>query len=128
MGQAPADDAQQMEAAKRYAECVATAPVISLWETALRQQIYLGDAAFVDRMQLQVEPPRAAARDIPRTQRGKPLTLGQWLTRCESRDEALYRAHVESGLSMSAIAAALGLSVSRVSRLIARGEGAKGKT
>ena len=45
-----------------------------------------------------------------------------------SREEALLRAHTESGLTMSAIAKELGLSVSRVSRLIARAEGAKGKT
>jgi DNA-directed RNA polymerase specialized sigma subunit len=50
------------------------------------------------------------------------------LATSDSRDEALYRAHVESGMSMSEIARELGLSVSRVSRLIARAEGAKGKT
>ena len=40
---------------------------------------------------------------------------------------ALYRAHTESALRMSAIARELGSSVSRVSRLIARAEGAKDK-
>ena len=49
----------------------------------------------------------------------------QWLSTCDSREEALLRAHTESGLTMSAIAKELGLSVSRVSRLIARAEGAK---
>ncbi|NLZ40629.1 MAG: winged helix-turn-helix transcriptional regulator, partial [Comamonadaceae bacterium] len=39
--------------------------------------------------------------------------------------EALRRAHVEGGMTMSAIAGRLGLSVSRVSRLISRAEAAK---
>ncbi len=47
---------------------------------------------------------------------------------CENREEALYRAHTGSALSMSAIARELGLSVSRLSRLIARAGRAKDKT
>lgn len=39
-------------AAARYAEWVATAPNAQLWdEEGLLQQIYLGDATFVERMQ-----------------------------------------------------------------------------
>ncbi len=52
----------------------------------------------------------------------------QWLGVCDSREEALFRAHTEGALTMSAIAKELGVSVSRVSRLIARAEEAKGKT
>jgi hypothetical protein len=68
-------------------------------------------------------------------QRATPLTLAQWLARCPSRDEAMARAHRESMLSMTAIGRELGLSVSRVSRIIAARESggsdtakAKGKT
>jgi DNA-binding MarR family transcriptional regulator len=46
---------------------------------------------------------------------------------CENREEALYNAHTQGAMTMSAIARELGLSISRVSRLIARAEGAKGK-
>ena len=49
-------------------------------------------------------------------------TLAQWLASGESREEALYQAHTAGANSMTAIARALGLSVSRVSRLIARAE------
>jgi len=55
-------------------------------------------------------------------------SLAQWLSACNSREEALFRAHTESALTMSAIAKELGLSVSRISRFIARAEGKKGKT
>ncbi|MBL8493119.1 MAG: hypothetical protein JNM37_02600 [Rhodocyclaceae bacterium] len=101
---------------------MAKAPQVSIWESALRQQIYLGDEPFVARMQALAEPRRAAARETPRAQRSRTATLQQWLAVCSTRDEALYRAHTESGLSMTALAGELGLSVSRVSRLIARVE------
>jgi len=110
-------------AADRYARLVASAPDASLWDSALRQQIYLGDEGFVERMQALAEPCNSTDHDIPRVQRRKSRTLAQWLASCEEREEALYRAHTESALSMSAIARELGLSVSRVSRLTARGEG-----
>jgi REP element-mobilizing transposase RayT len=121
--------ADRRRAADRYARLVASVPDANLWDRALRQQIYLGDEAFVDRMQALAEPRNSTDSDIPRVQRRKARTLAQWLASCEKREEALYRAHTQSALSMSAIARELGLSVSRVSRLIARAEDeeAKGK-
>ena len=67
------------------------------------------------------------ARDA-KAQRSRPATLLQWLEGGGSRDEALRRAHTERGMTMTALATELGLSVSRISRLIARGEEANGKT
>ena len=49
-----------------------------------------------------------------------PLTLAEWLERCETREEALMMAHRKSGLSMSAMAAEIGLSATRVGPLIKR--------
>jgi REP element-mobilizing transposase RayT/DNA-directed RNA polymerase specialized sigma24 family protein len=128
LGRSVRTTAERRRAADRYADLVAATPThSSLWDTALRQQIYLGDEAFVDRMQALAEPQNSADRDIPKAQRRKARSLDQWLSSCPTREEALYRAHTESALSMSAIARELGLSVSRVSRLIARAEQAKGK-
>ena len=62
---------------------------------------------------------------VPRAQRASPLTLADWLQRCASREEALLRAHRESGLTMTAMAKTLGLSVTRIGRLIARAEAAQ---
>ncbi|HNB43466.1 MAG TPA: transposase [Burkholderiaceae bacterium] len=122
LGHAVRSAADHQRAARRYAALVAKAPQTSIWDAALRQQIYLGDAQFVARMQALAEPRRATARETPRAQRSRPATLQHWLTVCATRDEALYRAHTQSGLSMTALAGELGLSVSRVSRLIARVE------
>jgi len=78
-------------------------------------------------MQALAESRNSTDHDIPRVRRRKSHTLAQWLASCENREEALYRAHTEGAPSMSAIARELGLSVSRMSRLIARAERAKGK-
>lgn len=122
-------DADRRRAADRYARLVASATNVSLWDSALRQQIYLGDAAFVERMQALADPRNSTDQDIPKVQRRKVRSLKQWLETCDSREEALYRAYRESALTMTAMARELGISVSRVSRLIAqadRGQ-AKGK-
>ncbi len=103
----------------RYARLVATAPDTPLWDTALRNQVFLGDAAFVERMLTKATTAQRASHDIPRAQRSKPKTLAQWLAESASRDEAFYRANRESGLTMTAIAKEAGLTVARVSQVIA---------
>lgn len=128
LGRLPGSASDRRHAANRYARLVTAARDVRLWDEALRQQIYLGDEAFVERMQKLADPQRKAAREIPKAQRRTTRGLVQWLSACDSREEALFRAHTESGLTMSAIARELGLSVSRVSRLIAREERAKSKT
>lgn len=119
--------ADRRRAADRYAQLVASVPDASLWDSALRQQIYLGDEAFVERMQALAEPRNSTDIDIPKIQRRKSRTLAQWLQSCENREQAFYNAHTHGAMTMSAIARELGLSTSRVSRLIARAEEAKGK-
>ncbi|MFZ5558109.1 MAG: transposase [Pseudomonadota bacterium] len=127
LGRLPRSAADRGRAAGRYERLVASAPDASLWDSALRQQIFLGNEAFAARMQALAEPRNSTDKDIPKIQRCKARTLSQWLASCPTREEALYKAHTQSALTMSAIARELGLSVSRVSRLIARVEQAKGK-
>ena len=110
-----------------YTDLVAAGADVRLWDSGLRQQIYLGDEQFVERMHALAEPQRASAPEIPRAQRRKVRTLAQWLAEAPSREVGLYQAYTQGGLRMSAMADELGLSVSRISRLIARAE-AKGKT
>jgi len=94
-----------------------------LWDDGLREQIYLGDDDFVARMLALAEPSRAGAIEVLRAQRrGVSPGLQQWLQHGPTRDQAIWRADRESGLPMTAIAAELGLSISRVSRVIAREE------
>jgi len=111
--------ADQRRAGERYAKLLASEPDLDLWTGRLRQQIFLGDAAFVART--------LAAAGATRTGTARPAKRGRkasgswndWLQDSSSREQALYRAHTEGGLSMTVLAATLGLSVSRISRLIA---------
>ena len=93
-----------------------------VWDDALGQQIYLGDESFVERMQALAGDGPVGSPEVPRAQRRRTLTLQQCLDSNGPRESALRRAHVEGGMTMTALARELGLSVSRVSRLIARAE------
>ncbi len=104
LGRPARSAADRRRTADRYARLVASVPDASLWDSALRQQIYLCDESFVERMQALAEPRNSTDPDIPRAQRRKSRTLAQWLASCENRKEAQYRAHTESALSMSGIA------------------------
>lgn len=118
---------ERHRAGQAYARLVASAGNVSLWDDALQKQIYLGDENFVERMQALADPRNSTDRDIPRIQRSKARTLKQWMRACETRDEAFYRAHTESGISMTQIANEIGLSISWVSRLIKQAENKQAK-
>lgn len=103
--------ADRRRAAERYARMLAADPDLNVW-THLRHQIFLGDEAFAARM-LALGGSAAAAP------RRAQASLSSWKREGVSRGEALYRAHTQGGVSMTLLARELGLSVSRVSRLIA---------
>jgi putative transposase len=115
--QTPADSRR---AGRQYAQWVAAGREVRLWDDALNRQVFLGDDDFVERMQALMAPASKTAQTIPLRQRGAPKGLSDWLRECGSREEALWMAHTRSGLRMTALAAELGLSVVRVSQLIAK--------
>ena len=94
----------------------------------LRNQIYLGTDAFVEKMQRKVE----AAQDlseVPAAQRrqlAKPL--GYYTKKHPDRDEAIRQAYATGGYGMKEMGEHFDLHYSRVSRIIARAGKAKGKT
>ena len=61
-----------------------------------------------------------------RAQRKSPRTLQDCLRRTADRPEALRIAYRECGITMTALAKELHLSVSRISRLIAAAEAVEG--
>jgi putative transposase len=125
LGRAATGAADGRRAARAYAQHVADGVDRPLWETALRQQVYLGDEAFVEKMQRRADPSAkgsATSREVPKAQRLAPRTLQQCLAAAPTREAALLAAYRDHGATMTALAAELGLSVSRVSRLIARAE------
>lgn len=122
----PLEGAQdRRRAVRRYAELVEQAQPgdASLWQGSLRGQVFLGDEAFVQRMQAMAEPERKASRSIPKGQRHAPLTWEQCLQSCgNERNRALVCAYRQAAMTMTALAKHTGLSVSHVSRLIAMHE------
>lgn len=109
-----------------YAQFVSEGRGVKLWDAALVGQIYLGDKAFVKRMQARAETFHHS-HEIPRAQRTSVERPIEWYFRHHDRDSAIALAYVEGGHTQSALAQETGLSVSRVSRLVAAYE-AKGKT
>ncbi|MDT9002491.1 transposase [Paucibacter sp. APW11] len=129
LGAAPRSEKERLLAAGRYAELVEEGRDLRLWQTALRQQIYLGDEAFVQRT-LEVNGIKLdgeTTRDIPQQQHSTPKRLNQWQKECPDRAEALWMAHTRSGITMTALADELSLSVARVSQLIKKYEDLKFK-
>ena len=105
-------------AASRYVTLVARGKDVRLWDDALKGQIYLGDEAFMTRMQALLAPEQASASDVPSIQRRpSPKNLTHFFNN-HPRNEAIALAHIAGGHTMSVIAKKLGLSVSRISRIV----------
>ncbi len=86
----------------------------------MKGQIYLGDDKFMRKMQDRIGKPQG--REVARAQHrqtGKPLAH---YFHNNERDEAIVKAYREGEHTQTAIAEVAGLSVSRVSTLIALGE------
>jgi putative transposase len=129
----PLHDADDWPAARAaYAQAVGQPVPDGFWAGALRQQVYLGSDAFVQTQLARLTRPADALAEVPKAQRRRPGPgFADLLAQGLPRDEALHRAYASAGVSMTALAREAGLSVSRVSRLIAAVEAAveaKGKT
>ena len=91
----------------------------------VRGQVLLGSERFVERLQPQLQG-KQSLKEIPRKQRysHRPalgrLLSGRTLAERDSRDEAIRRAHVEYGYSLSEIGRAVDLHYSTISRIVNR--------
>jgi REP element-mobilizing transposase RayT len=124
LGHSPAGARDRLRAARRYAALVSEPHTTdaSFWQDALRAQVFLGEQAFVERMQSLAAPQPMSDKQIPKVQRQRPRTWQDCLTQCGDRSRALHMAYQECGVTMTALAKQAGLSVSHVSRLIAARE------
>ena len=112
----------QRIASSRYAQFVAAGRDVHLWDRALRQEIYLGDDAFIRRVQRRAQRAALTSKDVPARQRLAPRSATMHDPGIATRDVAICRAYREHGMSMSAIAKSVELSVSQVSRIVRRDE------
>ncbi len=119
LGHTPVTSAQTAKAANRYAALVAAGKGVALWEQALSRQIYLGDQDFIDKMRAKLDPVKANSKEIPRAQRKASAKLLQhYLGQAANRDAGIVQALREGHYSLTEIAGAVGLSLSRVSRIV----------
>ena len=115
--------ADKKRAAMRYAQFVAEGRDVPLWDQALKGQIFLGNEKFVARMCALAEPRRASAKEVPRAQlRMTKRLIKEYVERFDDRDEAIIAAYRQGQHTMTDIANTLGLSISRVSRIVKKSE------
>ncbi len=115
-----ADDVRQ--AIHLWASTVAAGEDKDFWKEHLRAGIFLGDDAFVLRMQAFATAQRRTCVEILRSQRTEPARLSDWQTPERTEQEAFRLAHTEGGMTMAEIGRQAELSASRVSRMIASAE------
>lgn len=89
----------------------------------LKNQVYLGDDAFVEKMMGYIDPDKDLS-DIPSAQRRPaPRSLTSYDESAETRDAAIFQAYKSGGFSMKEIGDHFGLHYSRVSRILAKAKG-----
>ena len=119
---------KRAEAIERYRAFVADGknqPV--LWD-ALRNQIYLGTEAFVQKM-LSKKPANEDLSEVPlRQRRAMAKPLAHYAALSGDRDKAIGLAYGSGGYGMKEIGEHFGLHYSRVSRIVSGQRKAKGKT
>lgn len=105
------------EARQRYRRFVADGVGKETIWGALRQQIYLGDEQFVQRMQRKMADPDEMT--IPRAQRRAPAPpLESIVARHESRDAAIVAAYATGAYSYREIAEHFGVHLVTVGRIV----------
>jgi hypothetical protein len=93
----------------------------------LKNQIYLGDESFVERLHNQLEADRDLS-ELPKVQRRSvPKALRDYERSASARNEAIRMAYASGGYTMKEIGDYFGLHYSRISRLLKTNK-AKGKT
>ena len=120
--------AKRAEAIERYRAFIAEGKnQPPLW-VQLKNQIYLGTDAFVEKMQSK-KPAKEDLSEIPLGQR-RPMAkpLKHYTARGGDRDKAIILAYESGGYGMKEIGEHFGLHYSRVSRIISNQRKAKNKT
>ena len=120
---------KRAEAIERYRAFVADGKnQPALWDE-LKNQIYLGTDAFVQKM-LSKKPANEDLSEVPLGQRramAKPLAHYEARSG-NNRDKAIAQAYDSGGYGMKEIGEHFGLHYSRVSRIVSGQRKAKGKT
>jgi len=117
---------KRVDATKRYRTFVCEGKKQPPIWACLKNQVFLGDDAFVEDMQRKIDP-KAELREVPSIQKRQVAkALEYYVNQADSRDMAIKMAYASGGYSMQEIGDYFSLHYSRVSRIIS--DGSKGKT
>lgn len=126
LGRFVTDAHSRAEAANLYAALVNQTQQTDadFWQRSLHGQVYLGDEAFMHRMQALAQPQKLDERAIPKAQRkAAPCTWPQALAACdEDRNRAIAWAYRSGGMTMTALAQHAGISIAHVGRIVVKAE------
>jgi putative transposase len=121
---------QRRQAKQAYAQVVKQSKDLpSIWEH-LRNQIYLGDEAFVTRMQRKLIGRKKSGdlSEIPKIQREPPpKPLEHYTRRYKNRNRAITAAYASGQYTLKAIADHFGLHYTTISRIIKQSETGSGE-
>ncbi len=96
--------------------------------TQLKNQVFLGDEKFVEKMQTLLDPD-ASLVEVPLNQQRKPCrAIADYERESCSRDEAIFLAYQSGGYKMVELADYFGLHYSSVSKIVRRFEDSHIKT
>ena len=112
-------DKKRVVAIAEYVHFVGEGVNKTIWDD-LQHQIFLGDDDFVEKHQLLQEQLEGDVSEIPFKQRSvSPLSLGEYLTLSNTRNEAIVKAYQSGGYTMKEIDAYFKIHYSVVSRIVA---------
>ncbi len=107
----------RQSARENYRRFVLDGVGVPVWEN-LRQQIYLGDEVFVDKMQRQSKV-QGDALSVPRAQRRPPAPpLSEIASTSPNRNAAIVAAYETGAYSYPAIAGHFGIHLATVGRIV----------
>ncbi len=111
---------QTAAARRRYRQFVAEGMDATPVWSGLRQQIYLGNADFVERMQKQLQV-QGDELSIPNTQRRSPAPSIETIAgKYQDRNQAIVRAYATGAYSYREIAEYFGIHLATVGRIVRR--------
>lgn len=97
----------------------------SPWQQ-LKNQIYLGDDAFVDDMQCKLDPEQSL-KDVPKKQKQSPIKpLSHFEKRYADRNESMARAYLSGHYTLEQVGEHFGVSYATVSRAVKQLESGEG--
>ena len=108
----------EMTACANYSDFVASGLNQPSPFEELKNQVYLGNEAFVEEMLYKIDTKQDLSEVPAQQRRSVAKTLAYYIDNCKDRDSAIVEAYISGGYNQKEIATFHGLHYSRISRII----------